>query len=101
MKAALCFLIFSVAITIILAKTQHEYDEDEYDDDEEYELAPQEDTRLSLFQLIEGLEELQNKMTVEKRGRKKGRKYSDKNKLQRKLSHFTYSLKFVICIRND
>ena len=105
MKAALCFLIFSAAIAIIFAEIQYEYDEDEYDgDDENYELAPQEDTHLSLFQLIEGLEELQNEMTVEKRGKKKGRRRKSKggrkfskNKLQGKLSHFRYSLRFLRC----
>ena len=101
MKVALCLLIFSVAIAIIFAETQYEYDEDEYDDDEEYELAPQEDTHLSLFQLIEGLEELEHEMTVVKRGRKnksgrrrKSKHRKNRNKIGRKLRSFTYSLRF-------
>ena len=96
MKAALCFLILSVAIAIILAETQYEYDEDEYDDDGEYELAPQEDTHLSVFQLIEGLEDLQNEMAVVKRGRKrtygrrrKSKHRMSKNKIGRKLKEYS------------
>ena len=84
MKAALCFLVISIAVTLILAESQYdddEYDEDEYNNDKEYELATkednelatQEDTPLSLFQLTASLEELQNELTVEKRVRK-GRK---------------------------
>lgn len=71
MKLALCLLIFSVTIAIISAEFNF-FDDD--DDDDEYELAPQEDTHLSLFELIEGLEELQNEMTVSKRGSKGGKK---------------------------
>ena len=99
MKAALCLLIFSVGITVILAEIEYEYDEDEYDDEENYALAPQGGTRLSLVQLIEGLEELQDKMAVVKRGRNSGRRRKSKhrknrNKIGRKLRHFTYSVIF-------
>ena len=87
MKFGVYFLVFSMAFALVLADYENYDDDDEYDDETETDLATtNEDGHLSLFDLIEDLEHLQNPMTAEKRGRKgKGRK--GRGKGRKKLSH--------------
>ena len=65
-----------MAIALVLANYENYDDDDEYDDETENDLVTtNEDGHLSIVDLIEGLENLHNPMTVEKRhGKRKGRR---------------------------